>query len=141
MNRRVEDDMRAPVAEAMHSSRNHAKRVKKSEAKVEVAPQDKKATGDSAPVEQPLSKPDRVRKTEFDTGPSRKRLNDIVQAPPTFTKLPRGAVRAKGTSSKALRKTDGVVSMAQKQLMEEERAKAILRYRELKDNRLAGGLV
>ncbi|PPR05068.1 hypothetical protein CVT24_010255 [Panaeolus cyanescens] len=70
-----------------------------------------------------------------------KRLNDIAQAPPEFKKLPRGATKdrlagagkggAEGTA-----KSDGVVSMSMKLMMEKEREKAIQRYRELKATRL-----
>jgi hypothetical protein len=61
-----------------------------------------------------------------------RRLNDIVQAPPELKKLPRGA--AKSTTSKST-KSDGVVSMVQKQMMEVERERAVARYRELKVSR------
>lgn len=54
-----------------------------------------------------------------------KRLNDIAQAPPEFSQLPRGATAFSS-------KKDGVLSMAQKLLMEKERENAIARYRELK---------
>ncbi|KAG5348884.1 hypothetical protein C0989_007423, partial [Termitomyces sp. Mn162] len=61
-----------------------------------------------------------------------RRLNDIAQAPPEFKRLPRGAVAPdQGLGGKR----DGVLSMAQKQLMETEREKAIARYREMKNQR------
>ena len=61
-----------------------------------------------------------------------RRLNDVAQAPPELKKLPRGAGSAIG-------KRDGVLSMAQKVMIEQEREKAILRYRELKASRRQTG--
>ena len=56
-----------------------------------------------------------------------KRLNDIAQAPPEFKKIPVRGVKAGGGM-----KSDGVLSLAQNQMMEEERENAVRRYRELK---------
>jgi hypothetical protein len=56
-----------------------------------------------------------------------KRLNDVAQAPPEFKKLPRGA-------SSFSSKNGNILSMAQKQLMENERERAIQHYRELRAN-------
>ncbi|KAF7791709.1 hypothetical protein EIP86_002733 [Pleurotus ostreatoroseus] len=70
-----------------------------------------------------------------------RRLNDIVQAPPELKKLPRGAKARKqtaaaasagGASEGAASLRDGVLSMAQKVMLEEERERAIKAYRELK---------
>lgn len=64
-----------------------------------------------------------------------RRLNDIAQEPPVINKLPRGAAKSDATSS-------GVLSMAQKAMMVEERDKAIRHYRELKARKLreSGGV-
>lgn len=62
-----------------------------------------------------------------------RRLNDIAQEPPQFSKLPRGAKTGKDSSQA---KVSGILSMAQKAMMEEERENAIKRYRELKAKRL-----
>jgi hypothetical protein len=59
-----------------------------------------------------------------------RRLNDVVRAPPDFKKLPRGATRGQEQAFKSGK--DGILSMAQKVMMEEERAKAIARYRTMK---------
>ncbi|KAI5821700.1 hypothetical protein K523DRAFT_422403 [Schizophyllum commune Tattone D] len=69
-----------------------------------------------------------------------RRLNDIAQAPPDLKKLPRGAEKAAGLSTKAghTPKSDGVVSMAQKVMMEQEREKAIERYRLLRASQRKG---
>jgi hypothetical protein len=78
-----------------------------------------------------------------------KRLNDIVLAPPVFGarvgklggmrngKVGEGSGKGRGERSKGIGKVDNasVLSMAQKQMMEEEREKIIKRYRELKQQR------
>ncbi len=72
-----------------------------------------------------------------------KRLNDIVQAPPNIKQLPRKAKKlaAQGGSQKdagGQSLSDGVRSMAQKAMLEEERERAIRLYREMKKGRAAG---
>ena len=62
-------------------------------------------------------------------------LNDIAKAPPEFKKFPRGA----SSSSSITGRADGVLSMSQKLMMEQERTKAIARYRELKADRQRAG--
>ena len=64
-----------------------------------------------------------------------RRVNDIVQAPPQIKHLPRNAKSIVAASGKG-QKSDAVVSMAQKAMMETERENAIQRYRELKERRL-----
>lgn len=73
------------------------------------------------------------RPKEFETlsTSAPRRLNDIAQAPPEIKKAPRGAGRP-GIGGKR----EGVLSMAQKSMMEQEREKAITRYRMLKASRL-----
>jgi len=60
-----------------------------------------------------------------------KRLNDIAQAPPSLHAGPRLQRKVKDSS-----KDDGVISNAQKRMMELEREKAITRYRALKEAKL-----
>jgi len=62
-------------------------------------------------------------------------VNDIVQAPPQMRHLPRNAKKIVAASGNG-QKSDAVVSMAQKAMMEAERENAIQRYRELKERRL-----
>ena len=62
-------------------------------------------------------------------------VNDVVQAPPQISRLPRNAKRIVAASGKG-KKSDTVISMAQKVAMEAERENAIQRYRELKERRL-----
>ena len=64
-----------------------------------------------------------------------KRINDIAQAPPQIKHLPRNAKKIVATSGKG-KKSDAIVSMAQKAMMEAERENVIQRYRELKKQRL-----
>lgn len=64
-----------------------------------------------------------------------KSVNDVVQAPPQIKQLPRNAQKIVAASGKG-KKSDAVVSMAQKAMMETEREHAIQRYRELKERRL-----
>ena len=62
-----------------------------------------------------------------------RRLNDIAKAPPEFKKIPRGA------SSTITGRADGVLSMSQKLMMDQERTMAIARYRKLKADRQQAG--
>lgn len=89
------------------------------------APQPKAAAKQHQNADRPVK--DFVGRTTMASAP--KRLNDVALAPPEFKKLPRGG---KNLSAGASSKSDGVLSMAQKAMMEQEREKAIARYRELK---------
>ncbi|KAF8524055.1 hypothetical protein BU17DRAFT_85089 [Hysterangium stoloniferum] len=149
-NRRVEEEMRAPVAEAMQMSRAVTKKARRLDAKAkaekiaaaQVKSKPAAAANDVAKSEhvKTVSAPARNTKTEFDKAAIRTRLNDVVQEPPTLTKLPRGASKLQA-DKRSTDKTNGVVSMAQKQMMELERENAIRRYRELRERRATGGRV
>ena len=140
--RRVEDDMRPLVKSAMQSSSAQARKVKKSEL-------DSKSKGAaSAANDQPLSPPQDAtskhdgRPTEFQktSTSAPRRLNDIAQAPPEFKKPPRGINLKDGANTvKSTSGNDGVLSMKQKLMMEEERENAIVRYRALKERRKMEG--
>jgi hypothetical protein len=87
-----------------------------------------------------ISPPPRIdkhvgRPKEFQVASSSipRRLNDIAKAPPEFKKFPRGA------SSTVSGRADGVLSMSQKLMMDQERTMAIARYREMKADRQQGG--
>ncbi|KAF9041572.1 hypothetical protein BJ165DRAFT_1312251, partial [Panaeolus papilionaceus] len=152
-NRRVEDDLRPLVKSAVQASRaavRNSEREAKAKSKRAHPDSDSEASSDNddssrrkssnqkskraksssppPPVDKHASKP-----KEFATLSSSapKRLNDIAMAPPEFKKLPRGAAPTSASGS-AMGRGDGVLSMAQKLMMEREREKAILRYRELK---------
>ena len=64
-----------------------------------------------------------------------KSVNDIVQAPPQIKHLPRNAKKIVAASGKS-KKSDAIISMARKAMMETERENAIKRYRELKERML-----
>ncbi|KAF4621797.1 hypothetical protein D9613_012086 [Agrocybe pediades] len=145
-NRRVEDDLRPLVKAAAQSARALERNVQKAEREARIEAQKAKkekakAKPDvpSKPTPKEDSPPPPVNKfanrpKEFAAASSAapKRLNDIAQAPPEFKQLPRGAGSAIG-------KRDGVLSMSQKVMMEQEREKAIIRYRELKAKRKQAG--
>ncbi|KAG1810898.1 uncharacterized protein BJ212DRAFT_1278598 [Suillus subaureus] len=84
----------------------------------------------STPQRQPHDKPKEFRVSSTSAP---RRLNDIAQEPPRFGKLPRGARSDKDSSKE---KVAGILSMAQKAMMEEERENVIKRYRELKAKKL-----
>lgn len=141
MYRRVEDDLRPLVKSAVQTSLAVSRNVAKAEREARL---EKKGKGKAKPVEEEAKKP-RVesppqedkfvgRRKEFQSTSSSapRRLNDIAQAPPELKKLPRGATNSIG-------KRDGVLSMSQRVMMEAEREKAIIRYRQLKADRRQTG--
>jgi hypothetical protein len=134
--------MRPLVKSAMQSSSAQVRKVRKAELDTKSKSKSKAASdageksGHSS-FPDPISKHD-GRPTEFQSSSTSapRRLNDIAQAPPDFKKLPRGVKDgAKMTSGR-----DGVLSMKQKLMMEEEREKAIARYRALKEQRRLEGV-
>ena len=63
-------------------------------------------------------------------------------APPELKKLPRGAAKqhsSAGGKAKAAAAAAGVLSMAQRAMMEVERENAIRRYREMKERKAKEG--
>jgi hypothetical protein len=97
------------------------------------SPQPTSETGPSRPnnVDKSAERPKEFEKLSTSTP---RRLNDIAQAPPEIKKIPRGA-----KPSGKVAKREGILSMAQKSMMEQEREKAIARYRMLKASRLTTG--
>ncbi|RPD57212.1 hypothetical protein L226DRAFT_536630 [Lentinus tigrinus ALCF2SS1-7] len=89
---------------------------------------------------------ERPREFEKVSTSAPKRLNDIVQAPPDIKKLPRkakklaaqGGAALKGDGAKSVTLSEGVRSMAQKAMLEEERERVIRLYREMKKGKVAG---
>lgn len=145
-NRQVEDGMRPLVKSAVQSSSAQARKVKKSELDAKSKSKSKNTATAADTKRDPSQRPEPVSKhdgrpTEFQKSSTSapRRLNDIAQAPPEFKKLPRG-VKDRVDKTKALSGREGVLSMKQKLMMEEEREKAIARYRALKERRrLEGG--
>ncbi|KAG8850385.1 hypothetical protein FRB96_000449 [Tulasnella sp. 330] len=113
-SRRVDGEMREKVDSAMRS----AKPIKK---------QPKRTVAADADSHTP-SRSTRNTKTEFDERDDRRSVNDVALAPPTL-KRPKQALPTKTSP--------GVVSMAQKRMMEEERERVIVRYREMKQRKMA----
>ena len=65
-----------------------------------------------------------------------RRLNDIAKAPPEFKKFPRGASSSTVVTTG---RAEGVLSMSQKLMIDQERTIVIARYRELKAERQRAG--
>jgi len=143
----VEDDLRPLVKSAAQSARVLSRNIAKEEhdARLALAAKKSKKAKGKRPVSETPPKPrdrsppppedkftGRVKEFQIPSSSAPKRLNDIAQAPPEFKKLPRGV-------SSAIGKRDGVLSMSQKVMMEQEREKAIARYRELKASRRQAG--
>ncbi|KAI8985666.1 hypothetical protein BD414DRAFT_537158 [Trametes punicea] len=155
-NRRVEDAMRHSVREAMQASSAKMRKARKEELTRKEAKSASKrrsrsrsqgrSEGDASDSDgerrrssshRPETKDDKPKDFEKVSTSAPRRLNDIVQAPPELKKLPRKAkklaeqgVTKKSEGAKTLR--EGVLSMAQQAMMEEERERAIRLYRELK---------
>ncbi|KAI1791915.1 hypothetical protein LXA43DRAFT_888471 [Ganoderma leucocontextum] len=158
-NRRVEDSMRQSVRKAMQTSSARMRQVKKEElstgengnaaganassksrgkagARKE---SDSEDGGDRSAARERL-KAEEPKDFEKVNTSAPKRLNDVVQAPPELKKLPRKAKKlaamggaAKSTGASSLK--EGVLSMAQKAMMEEERERAIRLYREMRKSK------
>lgn len=140
--RRVEDDMRPLVKSAMQSSSAEVRKINKSELEAKSKPPNTTSAGEETAPNSGLISKHEGRPTEFQKNATSapRRLNDVAQAPPEFSKLPRRA-KDGASSSKATSGREGVLSMKQKLMMEEEREKAIGRYRALKERRrIEGGL-
>jgi hypothetical protein len=136
-SRRVEDDMRPLVRAATQTARATIRSAARKEDAEQKSRKSKgRATLDAAEDGAPTDKrKDVEREKEFQTVRSSapRRLNDIVQAPPDLSKLPRLEKRVdKGAIGKAGRTPDGVLSMAQRVMLEKEREIAIQKYRQMK---------
>ena len=107
-----------------------AKKTKQADNKTEKVQSSEETTDDISPSPPRIDK-HAGRPKEFQLASSSvpRRLNDIAKAPPELKKFSRGA------SSGITGRADGVLSMSQKLMMDQERIKAIARYRELKADR------
>ncbi|KAJ4482583.1 hypothetical protein J3R30DRAFT_3369549 [Lentinula aciculospora] len=143
-NKRVENDMRPLVKSAVQSSKIAARNAQRQKLVTKKALELKRdvvhlrnsdEVSNNAPVSQ--SSKHLGRPTEFQSlsTSTPRRLNDIAQSPPEFNQFPRGVSTSKVSSAKS-DKRDSVLSLAQRVMMEEEREKAIARYRELKVHRM-----
>ncbi|KAL4080863.1 hypothetical protein J3A83DRAFT_4056239, partial [Scleroderma citrinum] len=145
-NKRVEGTMMPLIKTALRQSSTQQRKVRKQEAKQVIgernAAQDNLKLYSNSSQKVLSSQPVTVRCEEIDDSQEKgreflkastatpRRLNDIAQAPPEITKFPRGRQQPRKD------KSSGVLTMAQKVMMEEEREKAIKHYRELKARRL-----
>ncbi|EGN97761.1 hypothetical protein SERLA73DRAFT_182497 [Serpula lacrymans var. lacrymans S7.3] len=147
-NKRVEKTMLPAIRSAIHSSSSQAKNVNQAQAEEKVVRKDNSTSarhptrghkeeamtlGPSLLQKTPRNASENIKEFQSTSTSAPRRLNDIAQAPPEFKKLPRGVSGDAGMNIKG--KSQGVLSMAQKLMMEEEREKAILRYREMKANK------
>ncbi|KAF9220521.1 hypothetical protein BS17DRAFT_714383 [Gyrodon lividus] len=150
-NKRVENTMMPLIKTALQQSSAQARKVWKEEAAQEAEKRDKKRNKShqqhsetfketSVPpptvcADEDSAKPWNTAYTakEFQVASTSapRRLNDIAQEPPEIKKIPRGATKGDRTS--------GVLSMAQRAMMDEERERAIRHYRELKARKLRVG--
>jgi len=143
--------MRPLVKSAVQSSSAHMRKLAKDTSN-KVDERSRKTSNSSGPTasvgktREPKPKADPAQdRVEDRKGPSTefektstsapRRVNDIVQAPPHIKHFPRNAKKIVATAGKG-RKSDAVISMAQKAMMEAERENVIQRYRELKERRL-----
>lgn len=154
--RRVEDDMRPLVRNAIQKSSARERQERKSTGKTKTAENSSESSSQPKSTKggksssrddvasdiptQPLDKhASKAKEFQALSTSAPRRLNDIAMAPPDLKKLPRG-VKKDGTKGKGdgLGKA-GILSMAQRAMMEVEREKAIVRYRELKERRAKEG--
>ncbi|KAG6336859.1 hypothetical protein ID866_2217 [Astraeus odoratus] len=151
-NKRVESAMMPLVKTALRHSSAQERKIRKQGARESVCT---RSTGDvdfkqgSAPVknngssrrrtkasghgEEPKNSREKGKEFPKTSTATPRRLSDIAQAPPEITNVPRG-----GRQQPKNDKHSGILSTAQKAMMEEEREKAIKHYRELKARRLRG---
>lgn len=127
---------------ANNVSKKQSSRLEKDSDEEEVIKKEKSSNKEKKAPEKLASTipPQRIRATEFATADTStpRRLNDVAMAPPTLSRVPRTKPSDPNRNSDTTNKkslADGVLSMAQKAMMEQERERAIQRYRELKERR------
>lgn len=130
--------MRHLVKNAVQSSlattrKAKAEEIEKRKEKKKKAAAPERSPSPSPPPPPPSKHAGRPKEFELLSTSAPRRLNDIAQAPPELSlkKAPKTVI---GDG----RKNAGVLSMAQKAMMEDEREKAIARYRQLKAERRGG---
>jgi hypothetical protein len=140
-NRRVEGLMRGGVASAIKAAAQvkgqqiQAAKDAKAE-RIAIAQGKKKPTAgsdDDAAGEPAVLKPNRPERT-FAELPQRKRLNDIVQAPPQLPRMRQAKRSESGIGSASAWGATGrtPLSAAQKRILETERERVVTLYREMK---------
>ena len=145
--------MRADVRAAMQSSSAHGRKARKQEAEATAAtkagniaknntkaqrrqsPDSEDDDAASRPADKHADRPKEFAKIQTSAP---RNVNDIAQAPPTLS-LKKATKLQASAGPEGLRggKAAGVLSMAQRAMMEVEREKAIQHYRELKEKKIA----
>lgn len=120
-------------AKASPAAKERATNSKSSKGNTLPSRDDSSAELDGPPPDKHASAPKEF--TTHSTSAPR-RLNDIAMAPPDLKKLPRGAKKNGAAGKGDGAGKAGILSMAQRAMMEAERENAIARYRELKERRL-----
>ncbi|KAH0832258.1 hypothetical protein J3R83DRAFT_13243 [Lanmaoa asiatica] len=144
-DRRVENSMMPLIKTALRQSSAQARRVRREEAAEETLKRVKQAdkarhsvlespnnVSDpplTAAVNEEIAPPRKTKEFQVVSTSAPRRLNDVAQEPPVIKKLSCGATKNDAAPS-------GVLSIAQKAMMEEERNKVIRHYRELKARKL-----
>ena len=141
-NRRVEDLLRPGLTKAMKESkmRSAQERLKKGKGKeqasgvTELAGRLAGKGGDESDedvgIDEDASR-NKKRKRAFDELPTRKRLNDVAQAPPTLLHQRRAPAKA-GSVWSAKGQGKSGLSAGQERILAEERERVVKRYREMK---------
>ncbi|KAF8342725.1 uncharacterized protein EI90DRAFT_3030021 [Cantharellus anzutake] len=131
-DRRVEDSFRSGDFQAVRKAKRTEIKTKKEVSKKSKNSNSKLESTTSTPPSNPqITLPSQTpRKTEFDTLPKFTRLNDVVLAPPTLKPATRKAPQRDNIAK-------DVLSLKDKQDIEEERERVIRRYRELKEEKRA----
>jgi hypothetical protein len=127
--------MRPLVRSAVRSSAATERKERRSAATVKGAREPKPRKPEEGTATQSTAQRHHDRPKEFATISSARprRLNDIATAPPVLKKLPRGASSNLAGKHSARTTAGGVLSMAQRVMMETERENAIQRYREMRE--------
>lgn len=143
-NRRVESSLQGTVRAAVRTSSAKERETRREEQSKKnlknqpkgVGSQDRSRPSQAVAAEDitPEPKAAKQRATEFTTHSTStpRRLNDIVQAPPEFKVLPRGVKVSQTGKKPAGSLRDGVLSMAQKAMLDGERERVVKLYREMK---------
>lgn len=130
--------MRPLVRSAVRASAATERKERKSAAAANGTTREPKPRRAEEGTDTPSAAVQHDRPKEFATISSARprRLNDIATAPPVLKKLPRGASSNLTAKHSARTKAGGVLSMAQRVMMETERENAIRRYREMRERKV-----
>lgn len=121
---------KAKTEKEAHAEAKKAKNTSRKTKEVQSTEETSRDASPPPPIDKHAGRPKEFQLTSSSVP---RRLNDIAKAPPEFKKIPRG------TSFAITAKADGVLSMSQKLMMDQERTRAIARYRELKADRKQAG--